>query len=84
MESRWKGCAGSEWGSEEGCVVPRLKGRTPKASKKQLREANCKIGKVTKLRGATAEGGRVVRQSPVPGGVLAPGAAVKVTLALGH
>ncbi len=73
-----------EVGSEEGCVVPKLKGRTLKASKQQLREANCKVGKVTKLRGATAEGGRVARQSPVPGGVLAPGAAVKVTLALGH
>ena len=70
-------------GKEEAsarCLVPRLKGRSLKASKRGLRHADCKLGKVKKLKGATAKTGRVLSQSPKPGLELAPGATVNLTL----
>jgi hypothetical protein len=62
------------------CTVPKLKGKKLKASKKKLRAADCRIGKVKKKRGATAKTGRVVKERPKPGKTLAPGAKVTVTL----
>lgn len=64
----------------EGCLVPKLKGKRLKASKKALRKRDCKIGKVKKLEGATAKTGEVVKQNPKPGKVLAPGSKVSVKL----
>lgn len=64
----------------KGCKVPQLKGKKLKAAKKKIRKANCKLGKVKKLDGATAATGKVSKQSPKPGKILAPGAKVKVTL----
>jgi hypothetical protein len=64
----------------EGCKVPKLKGKKLKASKKKLKKGDCKTGKVSKRKGATAATGKVVKQSPKPGSILAPGAKVKVTL----
>ena len=51
-----------------------------KAAKKALKKASCKPGKVSKRNGATAKTGKVKKQSPKPGKVLAPGAKVKLTL----
>ena len=65
----------------DGCRVPKLKGKKLKASKKKLKKADCKTGKVKKRKGATAATGEVVKQSAKPGTILAPGAKVKVTLA---
>jgi hypothetical protein len=64
----------------EGCLVPKLKGFKLKASKTKSRKADCKIGKVKKLHGASAKTGKVVKQNPKPGTVLAPGSKIKVTL----
>jgi hypothetical protein len=64
----------------EGCVVPKLKDRKLKGAKKRLRKSECKIGAVRVLGDATASSGRVVRQSPKPGKVLAPDAKVAVSL----
>lgn len=64
----------------KGCKVPQLKGKKLKAAKKKIRKAGCKLGKVKKLDGATANTGKVVKQSPKPGKVLAPGSKVKITL----
>lgn len=64
----------------KGCAVPQLKGKKLKAAKKKLSKANCKLGKVTKLDGATAKTGKVTKQGPKPGKILAPGSKVKVTL----
>ncbi len=64
----------------KGCAVPRLKGKSLKASKRRLREAGCRVGKVTRLAGATAESGRVIRQSPAPGTMRVQGSVVRVTL----
>lgn len=63
-----------------GCLVPKLRGRSLKASKKLLEDAECLIGDVRKLRGATAKSGKVAGQSPKPGTQLTPWAGVKVTL----
>lgn len=62
------------------CLVPKLQSKTLKASKKRLENADCKLGEVRKLKGATAKTGKVSRQNPPPGAVRAPGTAVKITL----
>jgi hypothetical protein len=62
------------------CTVPKLNGKKLKAAKKDIKKADCKLGKVKKLKGATAKTGKVVKQSPKPGKVLAPGSKVAVRL----
>jgi hypothetical protein len=64
----------------EGCVVPKLKGKGLKAAKKKARAKDCKIGTVKKLGDTTAKSGKVVKQSPPPGKVLAPGSKINLTL----
>ncbi len=61
----------------EGCVVPKLKGKGLKPAKKAIRRADCKVGAVKYRKGKP---GKVVRQNPQPGKVLAPGAKVKLTV----
>jgi hypothetical protein len=63
------------------CKVPKLSGKTLKAAKKRIRAADCKVGKLTKRRGATAKDGEVVRQVPKPGATVPTTTQVKVTLA---
>lgn len=67
--------------SYEGCIVPKLKGKKLKASKKRARKAACKIGKVKKRGDATAKTGKVVKQNPKPGKLVPLGTKIKVTLA---
>lgn len=64
----------------KGCKVPKLKGKKLKAAKKKIRKAGCRLGKVKKLDGATAKTGKVTKQAPKPGKILAPGARIKITL----
>jgi hypothetical protein len=64
----------------KGCKVPQLKGKKLKAAKKKTRKGDCKLGKVKKLDGATAKTGKVTKQNPKPGKILAPGSKVKITL----
>jgi IPT/TIG domain len=59
----------------EGCVVPRLKGKSLKASRKKLRNADCKLGSIRGLNGKSA---KVLTQNPRVGKVLAPGSKVSV------
>jgi PASTA domain len=63
------------------CVVPRLGAKKLVAAKKALKKADCKLGRVTKLKGATAKTGLVVSQNPQTGKKLAAGAKVAVKLA---
>lgn len=56
------------------CVVPKLKGKSLKKSKKKLRNANCKLGK------KKGHGKKVKKQKPKPGTVLPEGSTVKVTV----
>jgi IPT/TIG domain/PASTA domain len=62
------------------CTVPKITGKKLKASKKKIRAADCKLGKVTKRKGATAKTGKVTKQSPKAGKVLAAGAMINVKL----
>lgn len=64
----------------EGCVVPKLAGRRLKAAKKKVRKGDCRPGEVKKRGDATAKTGRVVKQSPKPGKVIAPGGRVRIVL----
>jgi hypothetical protein len=63
------------------CVVPRLGAKKLVAAKNVLKKADCKLGRVTKLKGATARTGLVVSQNPQTGKKLAAGAKVAVKLA---
>jgi hypothetical protein len=65
------------------CTVPKLRGKSLKASKKRIKGADCKVGKLTKKKGAKASTGKVVGQSRKPGTVLPAGTVVKVTLGKG-
>ncbi len=64
----------------QACIVPKLKDRKLGAAKTRLRNAGCKIGKVTKLDGATGKTGKVTKQSPKPNKTRLPGTKVNVTL----
>lgn len=63
------------------CTVPRLRGKTLKAAKTKIRNADCRVGKLTKRKGATAKNGEVVAQVPKPGATVPASTQVKVTLA---
>ncbi len=76
--------AGSATGAQafvyKGCKVPKLKGKKLKGAKKKIRKGDCGLGKVKKLKGATAKTGKVSKQNPKPGKILVPGSKVKITL----
>jgi hypothetical protein len=59
------------------CVVPKLIGKTLKASRRKLRKANCRLGKVKGKKSKTA---KVITQRPKPRKVLPAGSKVKVKL----
>jgi hypothetical protein len=65
------------------CTVPKLKGKSLKASKKKIKGADCKVGKVTKKKGAKTKTGKVVGQNKKTGTVLPAGTVIKVTLGKG-
>jgi IPT/TIG domain-containing protein/PASTA domain-containing protein len=72
--------AGSARFNYTACVVPNLKKNKLKAAKNRLRSAGCKLGRVKKVGGATAQTGKVTKQSPKPKAVKVPGTKVNVTL----
>lgn len=63
-----------------GCKVPSVSGKKLKPARRALKKAGCKPGKVTKVEGATARAGRVLRQYPSPGILRVSGTKVKLTL----
>jgi PASTA domain-containing protein/IPT/TIG domain-containing protein len=64
----------------KGCKVPNLHGANLKGAKKRIRKAGCGVGIVSKKPGVTVKTGHVVKQTPKPGKVLAPGTKVSVKL----
>ena len=64
-----------------GCTVPNLAGLKLGPAKASLRRAGCTVGKVTKIKGPKKKHGKVIRQNPKAGRVLAPGAKVSIKLA---
>jgi hypothetical protein len=61
------------------CVVPKLKGKKPKAARKTVAKAGCKLGKVTRKRTA-GKRPKVVKQKPKAGASRAPGSKINVVL----
>ena len=47
-----------------GCTVPKLAGKSLGSAKAALRNAGCKVGKVSKVKGPKKKHGKVVHQSP--------------------
>jgi hypothetical protein len=62
------------------CVVPSVKGKTLKRAKSALRRAGCKLGHGKKVEASKKKEGKVLKQNPRPGKVLAPGARVRINL----
>lgn len=62
------------------CVVPEVLGRRLRAAKRRARRADCAIGSIQKLNGATARSGRIIRQRPKPGKTRQAGTTIAVTL----
>ncbi len=62
------------------CVVPAVKGKSLKKAKTLLRRGGCKLGHVKKVEAPAKKVGKVLKQTPRPGKVLAPGARVRVNL----
>jgi hypothetical protein len=73
-----------EWARAEkrsACLVPRLKGKSLRASRRLLRAAGCLVGHVHRVNGASIRIGRVVKQHPKPSRSLDLWTAVNLTLA---
>lgn len=65
-----------------GCTVPNLSGKKLGAAKSAIRAGGCKVGKVSKLTVTKKKKqGKVVRQSPKAGRVLASESTVAITVA---
>jgi hypothetical protein len=63
------------------CVVPSLRNKTLKKAKTLLRRQACKLGHVKKVDAPKPNKvGKVLKQTPKPGQVLAPGARVRINL----
>lgn len=62
------------------CVVPALKNKKLKKAKSLLRRNGCKLGHVKKVQAPAKKVGKVLKQTPRPGKVLAPGARVRINL----
>lgn len=62
------------------CVVPAIKGKTLQKAKSLLRRRGCKLGHVKKVEAPAKKEGKVLKQTPKAGKILAPGARVRVNL----
>jgi hypothetical protein len=61
-----------------GCVVPKLAGKKLAAAKGLIKAAGCAQGKVKRVHGPKKKRGKVLKQSPAPGTLVAPGAKVAI------
>jgi beta-lactam-binding protein with PASTA domain len=62
------------------CVVPAVKNKTLKRAKALLQRSGCKLGHVKKVEASAKKEGKVLKQTPRPGKVLAPGSRVRIKL----
>jgi hypothetical protein len=62
------------------CLVPKVLGKQLRAAKRSARRADCAIGRMRKLGGATVQSGRIARQRPKAGAIRPMGAKIAVTL----
>jgi IPT/TIG domain/PASTA domain len=63
------------------CTVPKLGGKTLTSARKRIKAADCRVGKLTKKKGATARDGEIAKQVPKPGTSVPIGTKVVLTLA---
>jgi len=66
------------------CVVPRVIGWLLPQARKRIREAHCRVGKITRVRSTRENKNRVLAQSPPPGTLLEAGARVSLTVGRGR
>jgi len=64
----------------KACVVPAVKGKGLRKTKTLLRRGGCKLGHVKKVEVTGKKEGKVLKQAPKAGKVLAPSAKVRITL----
>ncbi|HEY7255884.1 MAG TPA: IPT/TIG domain-containing protein [Solirubrobacterales bacterium] len=64
----------------EACKVPKLAGKKLAKAKRRLKKAHCRLGGVKLLGDADRKTGKVSKQSPKAGKLLAPGSKVRVKL----
>lgn len=62
------------------CVVPAVKNKTLRRAKTLLQRSGCKLGHVKKVEAKAKKEGKVLKQTPRPGKVLAPGARVRISV----
>jgi hypothetical protein len=72
--------AASRQEEAEACIVPKLKGKSLKAAKTQLRLAHCRPGTFSAKHGKRLGSAKVIREHPRSGAVLSPSSAVDLTL----
>jgi len=64
----------------QACVVPAIKNKPLKKAKTLLKRGGCKLGHVKKVEAPAKKVGKVLKQTPKAGKVLAPGARVRITV----
>jgi hypothetical protein len=64
----------------QACVVPALKGKSLSKAKQLLKRHNCKLGHVKKVSVRRKKAGKVLKQAPKTGAILAPGSRVRINL----
>ena len=76
------GSSGSSGSSthKHNCVVPRLVGKTLSRATSALKVADCKLGKVTRVKASHANRNHVLAQAPASGKHLSAGARVNVVV----
>jgi hypothetical protein len=62
------------------CVVPAIKGKSLQRAKTLLRQRGCKLGHVRKVNARKKKEGKVLKQTPGAGSILAPGSRVRINL----
>jgi hypothetical protein len=62
------------------CVVPSLRGKKLKVAKRLLRQRRCKPGHVKKVNAPARKKGKVLKQTPRAGQILAPGSRVRINV----
>jgi hypothetical protein len=62
------------------CVVPAIKNKTLRRAKTLLQRSGCKLGHVKKVEAKAKKEGKVLKQTPRPGKILAPGSRVRIKL----
>jgi beta-lactam-binding protein with PASTA domain len=75
--------SGKPAGAKKQCKVPNVVGKTKAEAKKALKNANCKLGKVSQKKSATVAKGKVISTKPKAGTLRKAGAKVRLKISSG-